>query len=115
MRPRGTLSSGGSATADAIVHLPPRRPAEACAPCGRRPQLTVFIPLTTHLAPSCPMLTHGVGVTATIPPETMSSNVALLYAFIGGAIVGAGASLLFAPEKGEDLRARVAAMLRKKL
>ncbi|MDE6078978.1 MAG: YtxH domain-containing protein [Duncaniella sp.] len=44
----------------------------------------------------------------------MSSNVALLYAFIGGAIVGAGASLLFAPEKGEDLRARVAAMLRKK-
>ena len=60
------------------------------------------------------MLPHGVGESATIPPETMSSNVALLYAFIGGAIVGAGASLLFAPEKGEDLRARVAAMLRKK-
>lgn len=42
------------------------------------------------------------------------SNLSLLYAFIGGAIVGAGAAVLFAPEKGEDIRARIADMLRKK-
>ena len=44
----------------------------------------------------------------------MSSNVAILYAFIGGAIAGAGAALLFAPEKGDELRTRIAKMLRKK-
>lgn len=38
----------------------------------------------------------------------------LLYAFLGGAIVGAGAALLFAPEKGEDLRRRIKEVLRKK-
>lgn len=38
----------------------------------------------------------------------------LLYAFLGGAIVGCGAALLFAPEKGEDLRSRIAKLLRKK-
>lgn len=37
-----------------------------------------------------------------------------LYAFLGGAIVGAGAAILFAPEKGEDLRARIKDLLRKK-
>lgn len=42
------------------------------------------------------------------------SNLSLLYAFIGGAVVGAGAALLFAPEKGEDIRARIAELLRKK-
>lgn len=42
------------------------------------------------------------------------SNLSLLYAFIGGAVVGAGAALLFAPEKGEDVRARIAELLRKK-
>ncbi|MDE6371078.1 MAG: YtxH domain-containing protein [Duncaniella sp.] len=42
------------------------------------------------------------------------SNLSVLYAFIGGAIVGAGAAILFAPEKGEDVRARIAALLRKK-
>ena len=42
------------------------------------------------------------------------SNISLLYAFIGGAIVGAGAALLFAPEKGEDVRARIADLLLKK-
>ncbi len=41
-------------------------------------------------------------------------NTGILYAFIGGAIVGAGAALLFAPEKGEDLRRRIAEVLRKK-
>ena len=38
----------------------------------------------------------------------------MLYAFLGGAIVGAGAAILFAPEKGEDIRARIADLLRKK-
>lgn len=38
----------------------------------------------------------------------------LLYAFLGGAIVGAGAALLLAPEKGEDLRGRICKVLRKK-
>lgn len=42
------------------------------------------------------------------------SNLSLLYAFIGGAIVGAGAAVLFAPEKGEDVRNRIAELLRKK-
>ena len=42
------------------------------------------------------------------------SNISTLYAFIGGAIVGAAAAILFAPEKGEDIRARIAELLRKK-
>ena len=42
------------------------------------------------------------------------SNLSLLYAFIGGAIVGAGAAVLSAPEKGEEVRARIADLLRKK-
>ncbi len=31
----------------------------------------------------------------------------ILYAFLGGAVVGAGAALLFTPQKGEDLRAQI--------
>ncbi len=42
------------------------------------------------------------------------NNLSILYAFIGGAIVGAGAALLFAPEKGEDLRAKIKDALRRK-
>lgn len=38
----------------------------------------------------------------------------LLYAFIGGAIVGAGAALLLAPEKGEELRSRIKTILRRR-
>lgn len=41
-------------------------------------------------------------------------NLGLLCAFLGGAIVGAGAAVLFAPEKGEDLRRRIKDVLRKK-
>ncbi|MDE6528252.1 MAG: YtxH domain-containing protein [Muribaculaceae bacterium] len=37
----------------------------------------------------------------------------LLYAFLGGAIVGAGAALLFAPEKGDDLRDQIKHLLKK--
>lgn len=36
-----------------------------------------------------------------------------LYAFLGGAIAGAAAALLFAPEKGEDLRNQIKEILRK--
>lgn len=38
----------------------------------------------------------------------------ILYAFLGGAIVGTGAALLFAPEKGEELRSRIKELLCKK-
>ncbi len=38
----------------------------------------------------------------------------ILYAFLGGAIVGCGAALLFAPEKGEDLRERICKILKRK-
>lgn len=38
----------------------------------------------------------------------------LIYAFLGGAIVGCGAALLFAPEKGEDLRSRIVSILKKR-
>ncbi len=37
-----------------------------------------------------------------------------ILAFIGGAAVGATAGLLLAPEKGEDLRARITDALRKR-
>lgn len=35
------------------------------------------------------------------------NNLGVLYAFLGGAVVGAGMALLFAPEKGENLRCRI--------
>lgn len=41
-------------------------------------------------------------------------NLGLLYAFLGGAIVGAGAAILFAPAKGEDLRKKICTILRRK-
>ncbi len=37
----------------------------------------------------------------------------ILYAFLGGAIVGCSAALLFAPEKGEELRKRICKVLRR--
>lgn len=37
----------------------------------------------------------------------------ILAAFLGGAIVGAGAALLLAPEKGEDLREQIKTLLKK--
>ncbi len=44
----------------------------------------------------------------------MSNNSTLLYAFLGGALVGATAAILFAPEKGSDLRRRIKDTLQKK-
>lgn len=38
----------------------------------------------------------------------------LISAFVGGAIVGCGAAMLFAPEKGENVREKIANLLRKK-
>ncbi len=40
-------------------------------------------------------------------------NNNLLFAFLGGAAVGVGVALLFAPEKGEDLREQIKSMCRK--
>lgn len=44
----------------------------------------------------------------------MNMSRTLLYAFIGGALVGAGAAILFAPEKGADLRRKIKEVLQKK-
>ncbi len=44
----------------------------------------------------------------------MKASLSILYAFLGGAIVGCGAALLFAPEKGEEVRNRITRILRKK-
>ena len=38
----------------------------------------------------------------------------ILYAFLGGAIVGCSVALLFAPEKGEDVRAKICDLVRRK-
>ena len=38
----------------------------------------------------------------------------ILYAFLGGAIVGCGAALLFTPESGKDMRDRIRRILKKK-
>ncbi len=38
----------------------------------------------------------------------------LISAFLGGAIVGCGAALMFPPEKGSDLRSRIVELLRKR-
>lgn len=41
-------------------------------------------------------------------------NSSLLLAFLGGAAVGAAAGILFAPEKGDETRARIAEAIRKR-
>lgn len=38
----------------------------------------------------------------------------MIYAFLGGAVVGLGAALLFAPEKGEDVREKLCSILRRR-
>ncbi|MCH5236543.1 MAG: YtxH domain-containing protein [Muribaculaceae bacterium] len=41
-------------------------------------------------------------------------SINILYAFLGGAIVGCSAALLLAPEKGSDVRARICDIVRRK-
>ena len=38
----------------------------------------------------------------------------ILYAFLGGALVGCGAAILFAPEKGENVRAKLCDLIKRK-
>ena len=38
----------------------------------------------------------------------------ILYAFLGGAIVGCSAALLLAPEKGSDIRAKICDLVKRK-
>lgn len=38
----------------------------------------------------------------------------ILYAFLGGAIVGCSAAILFAPEKGEDIRSKICDLVKRK-
>ena len=45
---------------------------------------------------------------------TIMKALDFLVAFIGGAVVGAACGMLFAPEKGSDLREKIAEALRKR-
>lgn len=45
---------------------------------------------------------------------TKSDGIAMTIAFIGGALAGAAAGILFAPEKGEDQRKKIKEALEKR-
>lgn len=46
--------------------------------------------------------------------SVIMKNFNVIAAFVGGAIVGAAAGLLFAPQKGSDLRKKIMESLRKR-
>ncbi len=41
-------------------------------------------------------------------------NLNIILAVVGGAVAGAAIGMLFAPEKGEDLRAQIKELMKKK-
>lgn len=45
---------------------------------------------------------------------TKNDSIAMIAAFVGGAIAGAACGILFAPEKGEDQRRRIKDALEKR-
>lgn len=46
--------------------------------------------------------------------SVIMKNFNVIAAFVGGAIIGAAAGLLFAPQKGSDLRKKIMESLRKR-